>query len=140
MIKSAGILKITLKAWEKNLKQAPGDPSIRSALLDLKRKLKIVVLAKKRRYKKHILQDLTTHNRNKNQKDFWKTLKKIFAKNKTNPIQPSSADFVEHFKETFHSKRPQDIPPKSNEKGPLDYIISIKELEDASSKLKSGKS
>ena len=64
----------------------------------------------------------------------------MFAKNRTNPIQPSSADFVDHFKETFHSKRPQDILPKSNEKGPLDYIISIKELEDASSKLKSGKS
>ena len=42
-------IKNSLKRFCKNLKQDPCDPSIRSAILDLKRKLKKVVLAKKRR-------------------------------------------------------------------------------------------
>jgi hypothetical protein len=114
----------------------PGDQKIRVALFEQKRKLKKIVFAKKRRYKKNIMNELATKKHEGNQKDFWKILKKISSKKKSDPIHPSSFQFVEHFKETFNSKRSQEIPPESKEKGPLDYTISVNELEGASRKLK----
>ena len=128
-MKSAKKTKHKLNILGENLKLAPGDQTTRVALFDQKRNFRKIALAKKRRYKKN----------EGNQKDFWKILKKISPKSKSDPIHPSSIEFVKHFERVFNTKSTQDIPPESIEKGPLDYTISVKELEEASRKLKPGK-
>ena len=98
-------IKKCLNTLGNNLKQAPGDQSTRTALLEQKRNLRKVALAKKRRYKKNIMKELANSKHDRNQKEFWKILNKISPKNKSDPIQPPFPEFVKHFKETFHSDK-----------------------------------
>ena len=48
-------------------------------------------------------------------------------------------DFRNYFEKLSHSNRAQDTPSLSQENGPLDFLISVKELLDASKRLKFGK-
>ena len=50
---------------------------------------------------------------------------------KREPVRPSLPNFFDHFKSISNSSRPQDIPPTSNIEGPLDFEISLQELENA---------
>ena len=52
--------KHKLNILGKNLKLAPGDQTIRVALFDQKRNFRKIALAKKRRYKKNIMNELAT--------------------------------------------------------------------------------
>ena len=40
-------------------------------------------------------------------------------------------DFLKYFKEISTSSKPNDIPPKSQEEGPMDAEISLEELKNA---------
>ena len=111
LYKECGDIKKRLNKLGNNLKQASGDQSTRTALLEQKRNFSKVAFAKKRRYKKNIMKVLTNSKHDRNQKEIWKILNKISPKNKTDPIQPPSPEFVKHFKETFHPDRTQSIPP-----------------------------
>ena len=121
------------------LKQTPLDQNTRKELIKQKRNFKKLVKSKKRQYKRKCLNQMT-NTENKNQKFFWKVLKKISPSKTftTGGINPG--DFVDYFKELLTSKHPIDIPEDSTEKGPLDYKISLEELKKASPILKPGKS
>ena len=73
-------------------------------------------------------------------KDFWKTLRKIAPKRKQNDVQPSMSNFLQHFKNLSKPNREPIIPQKSNFTGPLDFLITHKELENAGKNLRDGKS
>ena len=96
-MKSAKKTKHKLNILGKDLKLAPGDQTIRAALFDQKRNFRKIALAKKRRYKKNIMNELATKKNEGNQNDFWKILKKISPKFKSVPIHPSPMEFVKHF-------------------------------------------
>ena len=132
-------MKAKLSSLGKKLRKSPGDQTIRESLFQEKRKFRKVTLAKKRRYKKNILSQLEIKKHEGNQKEFWKIFRKISPKNKLNSVHPPLVDFFEHFNSISNTNRPQDIPLISNENGPLDFDISLKELENACNKLKLGK-
>ena len=120
------------------LKLNPCDQNVRTKLYKQKRSFKNLIKSKKRQFKHNVLKQMTD-KKNKDQKFFWKMLKKI-SPNKnftTGGIDPNT--FVDYFRNILTSKNPIDIPEDSNEIGPLDYNISLEELKKVSSILKPGK-
>ncbi len=125
----------------KKLAKNPSDQTIRTSVSSAKKYFRKIALAKKRRYKRNIVNDLEMKKSRGKAKDFWKTLRKISPKNKSDTVQPTLTEYMHHFKTISNSTRSQDIPEPSKDAGPLDFEITLKELLDASSKnLVSGKS
>ena len=111
------------------IKQTPKDKNLRNTLLDSKKEYRRIILAKKRRHKKKLVLELGSKKGAGNQKDFWKTFRKISPKIEPNSDQPSISEFLDYFKGISTSSRPNDIPPKCQEEGPLDTEISLQELK-----------
>ena len=75
----------------------------------------------------------------KRQKDFWKLLDK-FSTKKTSISSNAPHDALSrHIKSLLNSKSHVDLPPDSNERGQLDYIITLNVLKKASGIIKPGK-
>ena len=122
----------------RKLKENPQDLCIRTELFDQKRKFKKLVKAKKYRYKCSALTKMTNMKKEKNQKEFWKMLKKI-SPVKTDLVKPSPTKFAKHFLSILTTNRPiVDVPIDLN-KGALDYEINLEEIKGASVILKPGK-
>ena len=122
----------------KKFSKTPKDNLLRRQVFEAKKNFKKIILTKKRKYRKKLVDDLQNSER-KNSKDFWKKLRKLSPKNISDPRQPSITEFREYFQNLSHSDRPQDVPPLNQENGPLDFIISLEELTDAAKRLKYGK-
>ena len=73
----------------KTLANNPSDFSIRNTISEKKKIFRKVSLAKKRRYKKNVVESLKSKRYNGRPKDFWQALRKISAKNKHGPVHPS---------------------------------------------------
>ena len=68
------------------------------------------------------------------QKEFWDLFRKISPKNKKEAVFPSRKKFFDHFQNLSNFSRSQNIPGISEVHDPLDYEISLKELETSSNK------
>ena len=70
---------------------------------------------------------------------FWKHFKKLEDKKPSNVNYVAPSSFYNHFKATFNSRRPLNIPPDSHEIGKLDHPFTTDELKKACGILKNGK-
>ena len=137
--KECKLAKEDLNSHAKKLAKSPLDKNARSRVFEAKKSFKKIILAKKRRHRKILVNELQNKQQMRNSKEYWKLFRKISPKNKSDPRQPSINEFQDYFEKLSLSNRPQDIPPLSEERGPLDFIISIKELTNAAGRLKLGK-
>ena len=112
---------------------------MRSQVFEAKKNFKKIILAKKRRHRKTLVDELQNKQQMRNSKEYWKLFRKISPKNKSDPRQPSINEFHDYFEKLSSSNRPQDTPPPCEESGPLDFTITIKELTNAAGRLKLGK-
>ena len=136
--KECVVMKNKLRKLGGLLKKEPSNDTIRKDLLTQKRLFKKLVIRKKNFYRLGILNEMTIKKSQKKQKDFWKLLDKL------SPKKPSINNFPHdalssHFKSLLNSKSYVALPPDSNERGLLDYIITLDELKKASAILKPGK-
>ena len=74
-----------------------------------------------------------------NQKEFWKLLKMISPK-KPDSVEISPGTFRQHFQSILTTNTPSEGIPVDRERGPLDYEITLEEINGASFILKPGKS
>ena len=81
---------------------------------------------------------MTTKKNENKTKEFWGLLRK-FSNKKTEAIHLSHQNLSDHFKSTLNTNTDVHLPPDSTEEGPLDYYVTLEELEYASDILKPGK-
>ena len=136
LIGNARNKKIEVFDLGRKLKNANSEAQIREKLYIEKRKLKKMVKKKKFEYKKSIIEQINSEN--KNPKLFWKLLDKLSVNKKPDRTSIQSTDLVNY----FHSKCNSEAkyPIDNTKHGPLDYSISMDEMKEASSILKPGKS
>ena len=132
--------KKKVRTFANKVKKNPQDDICRSQLRGAKKEFKKIIMAKKRRYRTNIFKKLQDEKENHNKKEYWKIFRKISPKNKKGAIKPGLMEFHKYFEKLSNTERVQDFPDLCKENGPLDYIISLEELEDAGKKLKFGKS
>ena len=111
-----------------------------SRCLIQKKNFKKIILAKKRRHRNSVFVKLQEKRNDINQKEFWKIFRKISPKSKKGSVQPNLHEFRKYFEKLSHTDRTQDFPNKSDDIGPLDFVMTEKELKDAGGRLKLGKS
>ena len=137
--KECELEKKELKSLANKMKRKPDDDT-RLKVFDAKKQFKKIILAKKRRHKNSVYQKLQEQRKELNHKEFWKVFRKISPKSQKRSTQPSLSDFQKYFEKLSQTNRTQDFPDESSENGPLDYVITLKELENAGARLKLGKS
>ena len=129
-------LKTEILKLGQKLKNGNCESKTREKLYFEKRKLKKIVKKKKFEHKKSIIDQINTNN--KNPKLFWKLLDKLSVKNTLQKHCVQNKDLVNYFHTKSRSE--EKYPIDNTENGPLDYVISMDELKEASSILKPGKS
>ena len=132
--------KTKIRTLANNVKKNPFSNICRNQLRGAKKEFQKIIMAKKRRYKKSIFKKLQEEKENYNKKEYWKIFRKISPKNKKGTIKPNLMEFHKYFQQLSNTERIQDFPDLCKENGPLDFTISLKELEEAGKKLKLGKS
>ena len=130
-------VKHKLREMSRNLKKKPHDVCIRTELFNQKRIFKKLVKRKKYQYKCRTLLKMTNMKNEKNQKEFWKILKKM-SPNKSESSGITPIAFVKHFQSLLSTSTKIDIS-RDSDNGPLDYTITQEELKQASHILKPGK-
>ena len=133
--------KKALKGIAGKLKHNPHDVALRENLFVNKKKFRNLIRTKKREYKKSII-DKMHLTKSRDTKLFWKLLKKLDDNHSTkNPASNLSMDeWVNHYTELLQgSSSNSAYPNNKNEAGPLDYDITLEELQEAKSILKPGK-
>ena len=132
--------KLEIKKAGKNIQNAPSDPSLRKILTDKKKLFRKMTREKKRVYETTIFDDMLKFDQQKESKKFWTSLKKLNNEKEADYISCISHDsWVNHFRKIRTSDRDPVYPPDDENEGPLDYEISLEELDDSSGVLKNGK-
>ena len=129
-------LKTEIPGLGHELKKSRCETKTREKLFLEKRKLKKTIKKKKFEYKKSIIDQINTNN--KNPKLFWKLLDKLSINSKLQKHCVQNKDLVNYFhgKSVSEAKYPID----NTENGLLDYEIIMDELKEASNILKPEKS
>jgi hypothetical protein len=133
------VKKEKLRSLANKVNKTPNDAEVRNMLSETKRDFKRIIAIKKRQHKQKAVSELEDKKYEGTPKEFWKLFRKISPKSQKNPIMPDISKFSEHFKKISNSARPLNIPPVCNDAGPLDYIITLEELSEATDRLKLGK-
>ena len=97
----------------KELARNPGDRAVRASVLDAQRNFRKIALAKKRRYRRGLVADLEEKHSRGRAREFWRNLRKISPKSKSDAVQPSMSECVNHFKTISNSNMPQVVPEPS---------------------------
>ena len=82
---------------------------------------------------------MTAERHGQNPKTFWNLLGKLKDKKPSSDTFVKSSQFLNHFKSMFSEKSPEEPPPRCENIGPLDYQITMDELENVVKSLKPGK-
>lgn len=130
-------VKQKIREVSRNLRKQPHDPCIRKELFNQKRIFKKLVKRKKYQYKCKELAKMSKMKTEKNQKEFWKLLKKI-SPNKSEFSGISPGVFAKHFESILSTSAETNICG-DGVTGPLDYTITHEELRNAAHILKPGK-
>ena len=132
-------LKNKIRKQGKIVKREPYNAGARTKLFEEKKKFKNFIKKKKREYKEGILQDMTLNR--KNGRIFWKLLDKIdLKKNDKDFVKNIPMNrWVEHFKKVLKGNNDPNYPQDCTDIGPLDYEITLEELNESSYILKNGK-
>ena len=79
-------------------------------------------------------------SRQNESKKFWNSLKKLNKEQEMDYVSCISQEsWIEHFKKVRRTENEPIYPPDFEVSGPLDYLITLKELKDAEGVLKNGK-
>ena len=132
------LLKKSLKKKCRKLREKHDDKKLHFEILQDNKTLKKLVKTKKNEYKLKLMENINL-KRNE-QKVFWKLLDKRQPMAKEASLHKISGGiWNNHFKSILQTKIKMNIPPNSLEIGPLDYVISIEEMFNATYILKSNK-
>ena len=85
--------KEDLNSLAKKLAKSPLDKNARSQVFEAKKNFKKIILAKKRRHRKILVDELQNKQQMRNSKEYWKLFRKISPKSKSDPRQPSINEF-----------------------------------------------
>ena len=105
------------------------------------KQLKKLMKEKEKQYRLHLVTEMNITG--KNQKYFWKLLDKLDCSHSKDMFKDciSGNRWTQHFKSVLKDEgREIDYPEDSLEQGPLDYTISMEEMDDASYVLRPDKS
>lgn len=94
--------KSNLSILAKKITTSPEKQETRKRLF-IEKRFKKMVTSKKRKQKHKFFTDLELKDRDGNQKEFWKTLRKISSKERSHHIQPSLGNLFEHFEKLSNS-------------------------------------
>ena len=132
-------MKNKIRKQGKIVKREPYNTDARTQLFEEKEKFKNFIKKKKREYKEGILQDMTLNR--KNGRIFWKLLDKIdLKKNDKDFVKNIPMNrWVEHFKKVLKGNNDPNYPQDCTDIGPLDFEITLEELNESSYILKNGK-
>ena len=124
----------------KNIKREPNNTKLREELHSRKRKYKSTLASKKRKYKDDIINQMNGNR--KSLRFFWKLLDKLNVKNSEKEFKKgiSGNRWKSHFESLFSKSDEIKIPDSHDTTGPLDYDITLEELNEASYILRPGKS
>ena len=125
----------------KNIQVTPKDPSLRKILTEKKKEFRKLTRHKKRCHEKLIFDNMLQFDRLKESKKFWIALKKLNNEKEVDYISCISQEsWVDHFQKVRRADNDPGYPPDDENEGPLDYEISLEELNGARGVLKNGKS
>ena len=113
--------------------------SVRTKLYEEKRNFKKLIRKKKRVYKKGVLHKMNLNK--KNGKIFWKLLEKLDL-NKTDKNFLTSIPmnkWTKHFRNILKGSKEPIYPYDCIDVGPLDFTITLEEMQDAAYILRTGK-
>ena len=132
--------KEEISKLSRQIQKNPNMHHLREQLYVLKSNFKSFVATKKKKYKQDIMDQLTCNR--KNSRYFWKLLDKLNAKVDENIFKKgiSGNRWKTYFQQLFTKTNDIDIPSCSDSNGPLDYDITLEELEIGSYVLRPGKS
>ena len=124
----------------KNIKKEPNDVKLHEELYSCKRKYKLTLESKKKKYKNDVINQMNGNR--KNSRFFWKLLDKLNLKNSDNEFKKgiSGNRWKTHFQSLFSRSGETKIPDNHDINGPLDFDITLEELTEASYILRAGKS
>ena len=124
----------------KSLQKCPHDLELRKSLSENKKTFRKVVREKKRAHEKNIFDDMLKFNRQNESKKFWNSLKRLNKEQEMDYVSCiSQQSWIEHFKKIRRAEEEPIYPPDFEEPGPLDYPITLEELEEVDGVLKNGK-
>jgi hypothetical protein len=113
---------------------------LRKILTDKKKDFRKITREKKRNYEKMIFENMLHFDQLKESKKFWTSLRKLNNEKEVDYVSCISQDsWVNHFQKIRRSDKDPVYPPDDENEGPLDYEISLEELDDAKGVLKNGK-
>ena len=132
--------KNELNKLSNQLKKQPYDVELRQGVFLQKKKYLKLVRNKKRKHKEQVVKDMALNR--KNSKMFWKLLGRLKENDKNDLFinKISAHKWKTSFEGILRNEIEPECPPDSCEKGPLDFEITIKELNEASYILRAGKS
>ena len=134
-------IKNELKKLSKKLKHSPESNDLREKLFVTKRKFNNLIKKNKVEYKQSIIGEMHL-NKKTNPKRFWNLLNKISVTGNLGSQHSniSISSWVNHFQDLLSREVTQLKKTACNEIGPLDFEITLEEIEVASKILKAGKS
>ena len=119
-----------MRKFGNDLKKDPDNSELRKNLHIEKRNLKKLAIRKKRKYKKNIVNKMSQSH--KSLKEFWKLLGNLSDKKSKTSSYVSPNTLTTHFKSLLNTSEESAMPPLCTESGPLDHMITLDELEEAS--------
>ena len=119
-----------MRKFGNDLKKDPDNSELRKNLHIEKKNLKKLVIRKKRKYKKNIVNKMSQSH--KSLKEFWKLLGNLSDKKSKTSSYVSPNTLTTHFKSLLNTSEEPAMPPLCAENGPLDHMITLDELEEAS--------
>ena len=108
--------KERLRNLSKYLTKNPSDKNPRSQISDVKKNFRRMILAKKRRHRKALVDKLQHEKYERNLIEHLKIFRKISPKSKSDQRQPSMTEFRRYFEKLSFLARSQNIPPPMSTK------------------------
>ena len=89
---------------------------------------------------KNIFDSMLRFNNLNKSKKFWNSLKRLNTEKEVDYVSCiSQQSWIEHFKKVRRTDTEPIYPPDFNEPGPMDYLITLKELKAVVGVLKNGR-
>ena len=132
--------KMEIRTIGGSIQSTPSDPSLRKKLTEKKKKFRQLTRIKKRQYEKTIFDNMLEFDRMKESKKFWLSLNKLNREKEVDYVSYISHEsWVDHFQKVRRADNDPNYPPDDDTDGPLDYGITLEELNKAKNILKNGK-
>lgn len=139
--KECKALKGKITTCGKLLRSEPNNTTARENLYVTKKKLRNLIRKNKFQHKKSLVEEMCTNLSRRDQKLYWKQLKKLEGHSKTISYLRDQ-ELIDHFKDILNDPEAptNPLPDLRCDHGTLDQAISLEELSTGKKILKPGKS